>query len=416
MTTKTRQPNGSTKPYRRTSDNLWCVVLELPSMGGKRRRKTLTHRTQAGVIAKARKVRAELDRAGDLPTSSPTLAVWLKTWLARDVRPHRRPRTHEGYATAVNQYIVPAIGNVKLDKLTPTHVRRVHDYVTEDKGLSSTTAQKAHRVLTTALNAAYNQGRVMRNVATMVEAPPAELAERPALTAPQSRNLIAAADDDLEAALFLAYLASGGRRGEVLALTTDNLDLDADVPMIVFAWQLQRLTFEHGCGKAGEAWVCGRSRAGACPDRHVPMPANMEARQVHGGLFLTRPKTRSSWRRVPVPEVAVVQFRRYLAAHPVTNPHGLIFTGANGNPLDPRRVTAAWKAACARAGLDPDVVLHSSRHTYATLLEAVGASPQNRREMIGHTRDRMTEHYTHPSDASKAADTAKVGALLSPVE
>src|SRR5699024_3693962 len=96
MAKTARRDAGAGALYQR-KDGRWCGALTLPDdpVTGKRRRKVVTAKTQAQAMAKLRKVRAELDRAGDLPTSSPTVAQWMERWL-RDIAPARlKPRTME---------------------------------------------------------------------------------------------------------------------------------------------------------------------------------------------------------------------------------------------------------------------------------------------------------------------------------
>ena len=100
---------------------------------------------------------------------------------------------------------------------------------------------------------------------------------------------------DAAAAWSVALLA-GLRQGERLGLTTEGLDLNKD--LITVIWQLQRLTWRHGCGAEADAGPCGKVRGGSCPERFIDIPPDQEAEQIRGGLRLTRPKSRTGWRRL----------------------------------------------------------------------------------------------------------------------
>src|SRR5690606_11832651 len=129
---------GTGAIFQRKQDGMWVARVELPSDGTKRRRKTIARQSTAAVIAQLRETRRELEKAGDLPTSSPSVEQWMNQWLDRIAAPRLKPNTLVAYRGSVTRYINPSIGKVRLDKLTPAHVRRMHDYARD--GRSSTTA------------------------------------------------------------------------------------------------------------------------------------------------------------------------------------------------------------------------------------------------------------------------------------
>jgi len=284
----------------------------------------------------------------------------------------------------------------------------MHDYIA-GKGLSSTTALQAHRILAKALTDAMREGRISRNPATLIDAPQKAVTKRLALGADDARTLLlSVAGNDAEAAAWSVALLAGLRQGERLGLTVGALDLEADV--ITVSWQLQRLTWRHGCGVKAEAWPCGKVRGGSCPARFLDIPPSQEATQVRGGLWLTRPKSRAGWRQVPIAPLLHDVLDRYVKAHPAGN-HGLIFTRPDGHPVDPAEDTRAWDAALRLAGL-PDVVLHSARHTTATLLYELGVPEGTREAILGHSSATTTAGYTTISDPLTRDAMGRLGALL----
>lgn len=412
MTATKRRDQGTGSIAKDQTTGLWVARVELPAINGVRRRKVIRRKDKAQAVAELRTLRAELDRVGDLATSSPTLTDWLTTWLERVAAPRLKPRTLTGYRGYVERYIVPTIGKYRLDKLTAAHVRRMHDAMLT-QGLSSTSALQAHRILAKALTDAVREGKVGRNVATLTDAPRRAVSRRQALDATEARTLLlSVADRPDEAAAWSVALLAGLRQGERLGLTREFVDLDAG--LITVSWQLQRLTWVHGCAKRkpADGWPCGRKRGGNCPDRRMPIPAGHEARQVEGGLWLTRPKSRKGWREVPMAALLAQVLERHLAGRDLA-PGDLVFTRDDGRPVDPSKDTAAWDAAVRRAGL-PDVVLHSARHSTATLLYSLGASEQLRMDILGHSSATVTAGYTHLTSAEARDYMGRLGDLLTP--
>lgn len=416
---KNKRAKGTGSVYQRASDGAWCASIELPSDDPrKRRRKVIVRANKGDLVAALRDARKELERTGDLHTGTVTLAAWLDLWLDRAARTSRlKVSTVPGYQSKIELYLKPSIGKVKLDKLTPAHVQKMHDYVTETKGLSPTTALQAHRILAKALTDAVREGRISRNVASLVDAPRRAVVTIEALDGPQARALLlASASDDVEAASWATALLTGIRQGERLGLTREAIDLDGRQSLTV-AWQLKRLRWSHGCAGAATrapagGWPCGKVRGGSCPARLMRIPADQEARQIEGGLWLLRPKSRAGWREVPICDPLAAVLRHFLEQHP-GEPTDLIFTRDGGRPIDPKDDTAAWDAALRRAGL-PDVTEHSARHTCATLLHELGVPEQTRIKILGHSSATVTAGYTKVADSLTRDAMRQLGELIGP--
>ena len=208
--------------------NLWTTHIELPPdpTTGKRRRKTIRRKDKGDLLNARRSLLKDLDRSGDLPTSSPTLEQWAQTWTTR-ILPARKlkPRTIDGYRRYMRNYITPTIGRYRLDQLTPDHVRRVHDHIT-DQGLSSTTALQAHRILAKCLTDAMRESKVTRNVATLVDAPSKAVVKQQALDVDQARTLLRHIGKQMDAghltyARWAIPVLTGMRQGEQLGLTRE---------------------------------------------------------------------------------------------------------------------------------------------------------------------------------------------------
>jgi len=413
-----RREHGTGSVFQR-ADGMWIARITLPSDGSARRRKQVARARKEDAVRALRDMRKELDRTGDLPTASPTLATWLDQWHARMVAPVLKPRTSATYRSYLDQHVIPSIGRIRLDRLTVQHVYRLHESM-EGRGLSTTTALQAHRILAKALGDAEREGRVGRNVAALATAPRRRLAVRPALTAEQAITLLqSVADDPYEAPRWSLALLAGLRQGEALGLTTDALDMHRPLMVggemipagrLTVSWQLQRLRWSHGCGKRGTPWPCGLVRAGSCPQRTMPIPADQEVHQVDGGLWLTRPKSRAGWREVPTVGILHEVLTRHLD-NVAPGRMGLVLHRGDGRPVDPSRDAQAWDAALRRAGL-PDVPLHSARHTCSSLLAQLGVPEHIRMQILGHSSATVTRGYTHLTGAEAADAMGRLSALL----
>lgn len=408
MARTTRRAPGDHSVYQRAADGRWCAALTLPDgPDGKRRRKVLTARTREGVMAKLREARRDLDKAGNLATSSPTVNQWMTYWLTEISAKRVRPNTQKNRASDVRLHILPAIGKYRLERLTPDHVRQMHSAII-DKGRSSTTALRCHRLLSVALRDAVRAGRATRNVATreFVDAPSAAVIEHDTLTQDQALAVLAAAAKRADGARWATSLLTGARVGEVLGLEWDRTLVAGDDPRIILSWQLQRLTWEHGCeGK------CRYKRAGSCPDRRLDVPANFEHRKAHGGLHLVRPKTKKGYRVVPLvdPLLSVLDRHHQRQSRPTS---GLVFTDGD-RPIDPDEDYQTWLELLREAGV-PRIRRHDARHTAATLLLALGVDTHVIAQILGHSSVVTTRAYQHVNLQLAREAMSRLGAHLTP--
>ena len=108
----------------------------------------------------------------------------------------------------------------------------------------------------------------------------------------------------------------------------------------------------------------------------------------------------------------VAQATERLAAGSMWTDSGVVFTGPNGKPLDPRADHREWQRLLRKAGV-PAARLHDARHTAATLLLAQGVPARVVMELLGHSQITLTlGTYTHvvPELARDAA--ARMGDAL----
>jgi integrase len=403
----TRQNRGNSRPYQRKSDGRWCGTVELPiASDGTRRRKTIVRATEALAKSALKEERKKLAVNRDMPTTVMTTGRWVNHWYSTIAVKKIRPRTAANYRSTIKNHIIPSIGRIRLDKLTPEHIQKLHDDIIEKK-LSSTTALLAHQIMSVALKYAVRAKQVTENVADLTDAPRKKRTKLAILTPLDGVKVLEAAlvpaGDETPAdrlgSRWAAALLTGARQGELL-----GLELNRITDVIDISWQLQRISWEHGCKDTGKksdkgkpVFECGRIRGTDCPARKVTMPADWEYRSLEGGLVLSRPKSHAGERIIPLvePLKSIIALRIEQAATE-PNPHGLLWTAdpkrdrhgraqpLDGSPIDPRVDSEAWHSILKRAGVG-EVRLHDCRHTTASLLQKAGVSDAVIIKILGHS-------------------------------
>jgi site-specific recombinase XerD len=117
-----------------------------------------------------------------------TTGEWLRLWV-NAIKAEVSPKTHERYAEIVRCYLLPAIGSIQLQRLTPTDIQR--GYNNFDRKPSPRTRRHIHRILKSALTRAIEQQALARNPATSLRLPKVEKQPITALTVEQTKVLLA---------------------------------------------------------------------------------------------------------------------------------------------------------------------------------------------------------------------------------
>lgn len=356
-------------------DGRWCAaVTYLDEFEAVRRKRWYFSGDDAEKRARDRLKVALADLVKGLPVApeQETVERFLDRWFV-DVSPSLEPKTVRSYEQAIRLYLVPAIGAIKLSRLTPQDVQRRLINAMTARGLSARTVEIARAVLRKALNDAMSWGRVSRNAAALARPPKRTHTEKRYLAPAEARAFLTAIAGHRHEAIFTAALALGLRQGEVLALRWADVDFDAGTVEVVN--QLQR---------------------------------------VNGVLTLKRLKSRTSHRTLPLPVIVADalkvrrkdQIAERLALGPYwQNPNDLIFTTEVGTPHDARNIMRDFAGLREKAGV-PWLTFHGLRHGFGSLLAARGIHPRIAMELMGHSEFRLTmEIYSHvaPELAKEAA-------------
>lgn len=378
MTDKPKRRRGHNEGsiYQR-KDGLWVASVSLGMVNGKRKRKYIYGKTRAEVSREQTKLLHDLNRGVPIRTAGTTVAAFLERWLAT-IKPNVRPNTHRNYSIMINRHMLPAIGRIRIEKLTQQHVHELMVAKTQE-GLSLRTVINIRNVLRAALNQAMKWDLVPRNVATLVDPPKIDPYEPVTLSKAQAAQLIDVLRGDRLEALYAVALSVGLRQGEVLGLRWEDVDLERG--RIAVKRQLQ---------------------------------------VIDGVQTLTEPKSKTSRRTIPLPPSVMDLLRqhrkqqleeRMLAGGRWQAQWDLVFTTPIGTPLDDSNLRKQFKAALVRAGL-PVMRFHDMRHSAASMLAARGVHPSVAQRILGHANVNTTlAVYTHVDDPSMREATDLMGDL-----
>lgn len=349
-----KRANGDGSIWER-ADGRWCAAYFVPAPDGGSVRKYVYGKSRDEVRAKLTEIARNVDQGVPVAVGSPTVAAFLADWLANVARHRVRPNTLAAYETNIRLHIVPRIGKRRLDKLSAKDVRSMLDAMRRE-GAGARLIQHTHATLRVALQHAFREESVPRNVARLVQPPRPERKRREALSVADAKRLLKLSRDDRLSALYIVTLLLGMRRSEALALFWVDIDLKAETLQV-------RRTLHR----------------------------------VGGELVYLPPKTNESRRTVPLPPMVARALREHRtrqaaereAAAVPWPASDLVFTTRAGLPIKPWNFTRMFGELCDRAGV-PRSRLHDLRHTCVSLLLDLGVPPRVVMEIVGHSTIEMT--------------------------
>ncbi len=140
-------------------------------------------------------------------------------------KPTIRTSSYVKYRKVIYTYIIPAVGKVQLQKLTPQRVQSLYTSKLRE-GLAPKTVQSIHGVLHKALDNAVKWNLVARNICDVVSPPRVPQTEKKVLTMQQARLLLDHVRKHRLEVLLTVALTTGMRRCEILALRWSDIHLE----------------------------------------------------------------------------------------------------------------------------------------------------------------------------------------------
>jgi integrase len=362
---------GAGSVYQRKSDNRWVGSFTVEETG---KRKDIYADTEKEAWEKLQQAQME-QKQGILATGpQQKVGSYLTQWLETMSKPPTvSARTYVQYRSMIQKHILPTIGHILLQKLTAQRVQTLYAQKLQE-GLSVRTVLMLHNILHKSLENAIRWNLITRNITNQVTVPHAQHYEAKTLTVEQAQLLIETAQGHRLEALLIVAIMTGTRRGELLALRWSDIDL------------------ERGT-------------------LHIQRSMS----RVPGyGVIEKDPKTRTSRRKIMLPNIAVEALKEHrLRQNEAKAKVGgawkeldIVFCNTFGGFLLPESVLQMFYKILKEAEL-PHIRFHDLRHSAATILLTMGVHPKVVQELLGHSSITMTmDTYSHilPSMHQDARD------------
>jgi integrase len=335
------------------------------------------------------KVMVSVEQRSYVAPSKTSVREYLsKEWLPA-ICSTVRPTTYRSYEQHVQFHITPHIGSLKLEKVNGATLNALYAKLAcqgkrdGQRGLSPRTVHHVHACLHRAFRDAVRWGRLFRN--------PVDAADPPRVAGPGSREMktwsavqvrafLTATKDDRLYPLWRLFCLTGMRRGEVLGVKWEDLDL----------------------------------AAGRLSVRRALIP-------LGGEVIVSEPKTARGRRSIALDdetvEVLEAQASRQLEEQQAFGEgwtdSGYLCTKEDGEPYHPEVVSRYFRQAVKKAML-PMIRPHDLRHTHATLALQAGIHPKVVSERLGHANIAITlDTYSHAIPALQEEAAERIAELVS---
>ena len=351
---------------------------------GKRIIKNVLGSTQAEVKAKLAAKLEECKQLDISRTDEYTVATWLRTWYELYAKPNIRPSTAEYYQRSIELHTIPHIGDIKLNKLTGRDIQKLYKDLQENgrvrkeqkgkkPGLSNSTVRGIHMMLHNALDRAVKERLILRNPTEDCIIPKIQKQEMQILHPEDMKAYLDAAEQCNALPMLYLVLTSGIRKGELVALLWNDLDVERKTISI----------------------------------------SKSARRNSEGEIVVSQPKTENSIRRISIPKDTVDLLIAEHEKHP-DNPY-LFPSSKTGGMYYPDSVVLLHRRVLKRAGL-PHIRFHDLRHTFATMALQNGVDVKTLSCMLGHYDAGFTlRTYTHATRQMQEQAAEKMGNFMAQV-
>ena len=344
--------------------------------------KNVTAKTKHECVAKLDVLKESLGKSMEKISADMPFGEWMSFWYQTYSKPGLRPSTQEGYENHIYKHIIPALGKIPLNKLTQSDFElfyaqlkkggRISRAEIYGEGLSDRTVRACHGCCYTALARAVADKLIRTNPADGCKLPPKKGREMEILTPEEMQRLLIQAKEEGFYEMFLLDLATGMRRGELLALQWDDVNFTT-----------------------GEVKI------------------SRQVQSVKGKLLISQPKTKTSVRSIILPPALLEVLREYRQS---VNSRWLFPSPVKEDvPRDPTSCRKRLSKILEHAGCK-HVRFHDLRHTFATHAIQYGMDVKTLAVTIGHASVETTLNiYSHVTDEMQKNAAQKIDQTIGAV-
>ena len=302
-----------------------------------------------------------LAKRSALPTARLTIGAFLLSWLEEEHKHNIAHSTFKRYRALLVHHIEPVIGDLELQKTTPSDISKVISSMRE-AGQSPRSQQQARALLSVGLGEAENKGYIALNPVKKVRIPINRGREIEPLAIEEVKRLLETYEGTYMSARLHIALLAGLRQGEALGLRWQDINFDT-----------------------------------------ATLEVRNQVQKIYGRLQLTGLKTDRSRRFIALTSGSLESLRQHQQIVEVMKKvcgdswqeNDLVFPHIDGTFHPAIRDYNSWKRCLRLCGIKQRR-LHDARHTAATLMYTQGVGIEVISRALGHSSSAITSKlYVH---------------------
>ena len=334
------------------------------------------------------KIRKELQRLdNNMDNTNILFGEYFKLWLYDIKAPHLKKTTFSRYRDIYNNHIVKS--DLVYKKVSSLKLHTIQSYYNNlfNNGMSNSMLKQIHKLIGSCIRYAYDNNIITKDFTRGLVIPKNEEEENNInpFTLEEQKAFENAIKGEFYEVLFLTALYSGLRRGELLALTWNDIDFTnktINVNKTIYRYR--------------------------------------ESKGVYKNI-IQAPKTKNSKRLVDIPQKLVdILMDHKVKQHEIyiksfkswINKYNLVFPNTKGGYIN----TATPGTLLSRILKINNIKhrrFHDLRHTYATRLFELGVNAKTVQTLMGHSDIRITLNtYTHVLEEVKKDSVSKLDSLF----
>ena len=376
-----RRANGEGN-IRKRSDGRWegRYTAGRDPATGKAIYKNVLAKTQKECKEKLKRAIEKNAKVDTIRAEQYTVGQWMDVWFENCAKIKVRPSSHKTYRGYIDNHIKPNIGKIPLSKLSSLDLQKLYKKLlsggrverieskNQPKGLSPKTVRNINQVISSAMDFAIDQKLIATNPTDGCALPKLEHREMKTLPTEQLTSFLREAKESGVFELYYIELATGLRRGELLGLKWEDIDLERGTIQV-----------------------------------------RRQIARIDGEIVEAPLKTKNSYRVLSIGADAV----EILKEQRKRTHSEYVFPSPTGGPMSPDSVLHMLHRVLKRAGL-PKIRFHDMRHTFATVALQNGVDIKTVSGMLGHHSAGFTlDTYAHVTTQAQRQAANTMDSILS---
>lgn len=368
-------------------DNRWLVTLTVGVRDDGKPKKVYRYtKTQSEAVKLLTELKSELLIGVDATKGNILVSDWCNTWV-ETYKKKLAKSTKTSYQTNIRVHINNFIGGIQVKNMTTQQIQYMLDKIYDDGNNSLSLVIKVYNIINGALKKAIELGMIARNPCVGIEFPKDNTKKKRIFTLDEQISFVKELDNWDSKALFITYLYTGARLGELPALKWTDIDFNK---RIIDINKKAIVIYSHDNEQKKTKQVVEDF-----------LKTESSKRKIYITQFLVNILQDHKEKQKRIAEELDIEWSE----------DNLVFPTINGSVPYTRNIEEKFKRITEKIGVT-DATMHSLRHSYATRLFEADVDIKVISKQLGHKTVKTTyDTYIHVLPEKNLKEIDKLNAI-----